>query len=255
MRWLATTLRSNSPSPYAFAAILLTILLPTQTVICENWETHADTLQVSYGLRIGSSGGPAYYDYSGDNVTERRLGMIGAEVAVRQGNFGQIGVGMDLMIGPRSQPTGDPFLYSEHIRYSAIFFYVSPGIQVRLGRDQPLSIGASVDIGPMWSRETAFARPLLMWDTGAEYLEVERILAIRPSLLLSYNVTHSTQLQFEYGWMHGKIRPSFYLDLTGRPWYAEFPRDYDGPYFIASIAITRPVKRKDISDAAYKSQP
>lgn len=179
------------------------------------------------------------------------MGLFGVQIELRQGNFGQVAAGMDLMIGPRYQTSGDSLLYdSEHIRYSAVFLYVSPGIHVRIGRDQPLSLGARVDLGPLWARESYS----YSWRRSGEgFLAVERILAIRPRLQISYNLTHTLQVQFEYGWMHGKIRPAYYPDYSSN-WYVEFPRDFDGRFINASLAITRPVARKATITGTNKSR-
>lgn len=235
----------------AAAALTLVLFLPVQSFAVEIWKAHPDSLEISYSLRIGSCSGPAAYSYVDESVTNRRLGLFDVQIALRQGNFGQVATGMDLLFGPRFMTVGDSSFYEfEHVRYSAIFMYVSPGFHVRVGKDQPLSLGASIDVGPLWARESYLYS---WWRSNEGDLAVERILAIRPRLQMSYNLTHSLHVQIEYGWMHGKIRPAYRYDHASN-WYVEIPRDFDGPYFISSIAITRPVARKAIMVGVNKSR-
>jgi len=238
--WIGRALLLVCPLARIASLAMFTCFITAQAFAGDVWQFHPDSQQIAYSLRIGSSSGPAAYSFPEDQILQRRMCLIGAEITLQQDNFGQIGAGMDVMIGPRYPYSEDTLVYDfEVARYSAVFLYVSPGIQIQLGKDQPLSLGASVDIGPLWSRETSYAG----WFSDRQYLEVERVLAYRPKFTMSYNLTHDVQLRFEYGWMHGRIRSAYFPD-PDENWYAEYPRDYNGTYFGTSVAITRPIKRQ-----------
>lgn len=223
-------------------ALLLALLVTSQTRAGERWDAHPDSLELAYGLRFGICSGPAAYSISESRVLEDALKTLGVQIAVRQGNYGQLAAGLELMQGPRYATSGWDSVSSifEHIRYSAVFLYVSPGIQVRLGKDQPLSLGASVDLGPLWTRERTFYAYLFDAD---EYLEVERSMAIRPKFVMSYNLSHKVQVHFEYGWIDAGLSSTYSSAYFADNWYIEIPRSYDGPYFSASITATRPIAR------------
>lgn len=198
----------------------------------------ADSLSVSVGLRLGTGQLRGYLADVNDNSCTVRSGVTGIELTVHRACNFQIGIGLERHIAQSERFTTDTVIayFGQDSRLSAWFIYLSPGVHSRIGEDQPLDIGGVVDIGVLWVSDRVRGRL-------DEFSHGERILAIRPKVVISYDVYQNTVLHLECGWMYAEMESAYYHDrFEFYPWtqYRRFWRSLTGSYYGVMLSISPP---------------
>lgn len=193
-------------------------------------------VKFNFGVRLGLTEGPRVRPWPEELTSMRRASFIGTQItAIHEDHF-ELGLGLEFVSTPSTRRHADTmFNGSGASRYTGSFLYLSPGVHTRAGKGQPLGFGANIDIGFVW-----VSGQVLADSFGFSYELTNRIRAVRPKGVITYELTPKITLQFEGGWLWAKHDEPMRLtrDDYGNLYWPSLNMDFTGPF--ASTMITIP---------------
>jgi hypothetical protein len=188
------------------------------------------------GIRLGLTDNPRL-DLGVDRRDSRsRAGYIGAQATLVHERHFTLGLGLEHLATRYTHFREDSLNgLVEDNQFSGWLFYISPGAHSRLGNDQPLGFGVSVDAGYLWASENFLTHDF-------ESYWSERIFALRPKMTATYDISPDMFLQLESGWLWAeKTGYRIYYDYFDGPSYGyAWEMDFTGPYFGSMLTIRLP---------------